>query len=211
MQRMFNVDRWLVIEPGQVLEYPSPRPRLVRIEVNSPDVANLYLLNADQEAFHLARICGRDTVEFVSPGAFSLTAADGALSVYTVDGTSVAHTVDAPQSFTKIVERRKRSPELELIARMMNSNMERRLAQQAEELSAQYERRERERETRRDYEREQRETLDAANRAAVLEAARLSGNAGAEPPPAVHVEDGARPGPAPGGGKGKARGDAPSS
>lgn len=144
MQRIFNVDKWVVIEPGQVLEYPSERPRQVRVEVNSSDVGNLYLINAEGEAFHLARICGRDTVEFISPGKFSLSVADNPISVYTVDGTSGHVTVEAPQSFTTIVERRRRSPEIEAMMRMMQNNVERRLAQQAEELAEQYGRRQRE-------------------------------------------------------------------
>lgn len=148
MQRIFNVDRWVVIEPGQVLEYPSERARLVRVEVNSTDVANLFLLKPDGEAFHLARVCGRDTIEFVSPGRFSLSAADGAISVYTVDGTTGHVTVEGPQSFTTIVERRRRSPEMDAMMRMMQTNVERRLAQQADELTAQFERRERDREAR---------------------------------------------------------------
>lgn len=185
MQRIFNVDRWAVIEPGQVLEYPSERARLVRLEVNSADVANLYLLNEDGEAFHLARVCGRDTVEFVSPGKFSLSVADGACSVYTVDGTSVAHTVEAPVSFTRIVERRRRNPEIEQIAHMMSQNMERRLAQQAGELQAQYERRERVREQRE----ADRIAIQAAAEGRQMEGSSVSGNAAPEPASAGAVAD----------------------
>lgn len=190
MQRIFNVDQWTVIEPGQVLEYPLERPRLVRVEVNSTDAANLFLINQEGEAFHLARVCGRDTVEFVSPGAFSLSAADGAISVYSVDGTSGHRTVDAPQSFTTIVERRRRSPEIDAMMRMMNSNMERRLSQQANELAEQFERRERERQ----------------NRAAIAAAASVQRSAGAESPSAVHVADPEGSATAPAAGKGKNRG-----
>lgn len=143
MQRIFNVDKWTSIEVGQVLEFPVERPRLVRLEVNAPDVALLYLLDASGTAMFLARVCGRDTVEFISPGAFSLSVTDGACSVYTVDGTVGHRTVEAPQSFTTIVERRKRNPELDAMMRMMNQNIERRLAQQADELAEQYGRRQR--------------------------------------------------------------------
>lgn len=189
MQRIFNVDKWVVIEPGKVLEYPNERPRLVRVEVNSADVANLYLVDAGGEAFHLARICGRDTVEFVSPGAFGLTAADGALSVYTVDGTTGHRTVEAPESFTTIVERRRRSPEIDAMMRMMHSNMERRLSQTAQELQEQYERRERERDAK----------------AAQYEAARLQRAAASEPVSAGPVADAEGAADAAAAGKGKKR------
>lgn len=195
MQRIFNVDKWTVIEPGQVLEFPMERPRLVRVEVNSPDAANLYLIDQAGEAFHLARVCGRDTVEFVSPGAFSLSAADGAISVYTVDGTSGHRTVEAPQSFTTIVERRRRNPELEAMMRMVNQNMEKRLAQTAEELRLQYVRREEEAARRR------------AAGAAVAAPASLPGDVGKEPASAGDVGDGQGSGASAKAGKGKRGGD----
>lgn len=149
MQRIFNVENWVVIEPGQVLEYPSDRPRLVRIEVNSAQETALYMLNASSEAFFLALVKGRDTIEFVSPGKFSLSVDGAACSIYTVDGSNIAHTVEAPVSFTRIVERRRRNPELELIAAQMAANMNRLMDQQAQEREAVYARRERERDAAR--------------------------------------------------------------
>lgn len=142
MQRIYNVENWVVIEPGQVLEYPSERPRLVRLEVNSSGESQLYMLNAANEAFFLALVKGRDTIEFVSSGKFSLSVAGTECSVYTVDGSNIAHTVEAPVSFTRIVERRRRNPELEYIAAQMQANMARMLAQQSEEREKVYERRE---------------------------------------------------------------------
>lgn len=199
MQRIFNVTAWTVIEPGQVLEYPLERARLVRLEVNASEDANLFLLDAGGEAYHLARVRGRDTIEFVSPGPFSLSAADGAISVYTVDGTSGHRTVEAPQSFTTIVERRRRSPEIDAMMRVMNSNMERRLAQQADELAKQFERREREREAR---------AIRAAGpeQGAGSSPAGVSGDAAAEPAPELSVEDGGGSGRSAPGAKGKGRG-----
>lgn len=143
MQRIFNVENWVVIEPGQTLEYPSERPRLVRLEVNAAGESSLYMLNAANEAFFLALVKGRDTIEFVSSGKFSLSVDGNACSVYTVDGSNIAHTVEAPVSFTRIVERRRRNPELELIAAQMAANMNRILEQQSAEREAEYRRRER--------------------------------------------------------------------
>lgn len=148
MQRIFNVEQWVVIEPGQVLEFPAERPRLVRMEVNAAVESQLYLLNEKQEAFFLALVKGRDTIEFLSTGAFSISVAEGACSVYTVDGSSNYHTVEAPKSFTRIVERRRRNPELEIIAAQMAANMKRMLEQQSNEREAVYERRERAREAK---------------------------------------------------------------
>lgn len=149
MQRIFNVDKWTVVEPGHRLDFPGERARQVRLECNSQDVSNLYLIDAEGEVFFLARVCGRDTIEFVSGGKFSISVADGPCSIYTVDGTTCGYTVEAPESFTRIVERRVRNPEQEYMMNMMMRNMEKRLASQAGELREQYDRREREREARR--------------------------------------------------------------
>lgn len=173
MQRIFNVDRWVVIEPGQILDYPSERPRLVRVEVNSPGPACLYLIDANQESYFLAKVDGRDTIEFISPGAFGLTVDSGVCSVYTVDGTSAAHVVEAPVSFTKIVERRRRNPELEYIAAQMSANMQRMLEAQSAEREAVYQRRERERDDR--------------AKAAIAAAKSLSSDDGAKSEPAGAV------------------------
>lgn len=148
MQKIYNVENWVVIEPGQVLEYPADRPRLVRLEVNAAAESQLYMLNASNEAFFLALVKGRDTIEFVSSGKFSLSVAENACSVYTVDGSNISHTVEAPVSFTRIVERRRRNPELEIIAAQMAANMNRIIEQQANEREAEYARRERAREQR---------------------------------------------------------------
>lgn len=174
MQKIYNVENWVVIEPGQVLEYPADRPRLVRLEVNAAAESQLYMLNASNEAFFLALVKGRDTIEFVSSGKFSLSVAENACSVYTVDGSNISHTVEAPVSFTRIVERRRRNPELEIIAAQMAANMNRIIEQQANEREAEYARRDRARQHQ------------AAREA---QAARLAGSVEKEPEQAGTDED----------------------
>lgn len=143
MQRIFNVNKWVTLSSKKALEFSSKRPRVVRLEVNSPGESFLYvtMLGEDEDHF-LARVVGRDTVEFYSSGAFTLSVEEGECNVYTVDGSDVSHVNLAPKVFTRLAERRKRNPELEYIAHTMQINLERRLAKQANELRAEFERRE---------------------------------------------------------------------
>lgn len=145
MQRIFNVDKWATLEVGKSIGFPSHRPRVVRLETNSRDEVALYLATDDDEIRFLALVKGRETVEFVSPGKFALLCEGGSVNLYTADGDDISFVNLAPVIFTKIAERRKRSPELEYIAAMMQANLNRRMEQQRNELEALFERRERER------------------------------------------------------------------
>lgn len=192
MQRIFNVENWLVIEPGQILEFPHDRPRLVRLEVNSANESHLYVLNEASEAFFLALVKGRDTIEFVSSGKFSLSVAENECSVYTVDGSNISHTVEAPVSFTRIVERKRRNPELELIAAQMAQNMNRIMEQQAAEREAVYRHRE-----------AVREENYRAREAAAREAAAKAPKGGSKEEPEPAGSNGDKEGDKPSGGKSK--------
>lgn len=144
MLRMFNLNKWSRLEEGEGMQFHNPRPRQVRLDVNSPDRAVLYVLQKhperDTSVDFLCKVDGREVVEFTSSGAFELTCEGGPVMVYTVDGEDISFGNLAPVIFTKIAERRKRSPELEYIAAMMSRNMERRLAQQADEFRGLFER-----------------------------------------------------------------------
>lgn len=140
MQRVFNLDKWQEIPEGKAIRFNAEQPRVVRIDVNAPDAVRLYLINAANEPHFLARVQGRDVIEFFSSGAFSL-ASDGQCYIYSVDGDVWTYNDPAPEIFTRIRERRGRNPELEYIVARMQQNMERRLAQQSHEIAAALERR----------------------------------------------------------------------
>jgi len=143
MQRMYNLDKWSTLSGGDGLVFVNPKPRTVRLEVKSIEKSPLFVVEPDTGLVHfLALVEGRDTLEFSSNGAFQLTTQEGhVVDVYTADGDDVSMKVVDPQSFTKVVERRARNPELEIIASTMMRNMERRFEQQAYELEAMYARR----------------------------------------------------------------------
>lgn len=142
MKRMFNLDKWTLLPEGKAMSFDLDRPRLVRIDVNPTGPVNLYVLTGDDTRF-LARVVERDVLEFTVDGAFGLVADGDPVAIYTVDGQSWNFVDPAPEVFTRIHERRARNPELELIVAKMQQNMERRLAQQFDDVTAASERRER--------------------------------------------------------------------
>lgn len=141
MQRVFNVDKWFNLEQGKQIEFPSTRPRRIRLEVNSPGHCQLYAVQEDGDLVFLALFSGRDTIEFVTEGKVGLLADGADCWLYTADGDDVSSIVEAPVSFTRVMQRRQRNPELERIAAEMRFNTERRLEKQADELAALFERR----------------------------------------------------------------------
>lgn len=133
MQKMFNLTKWRGIEEGEVITFADTRPRTVRLEVNAPTEVQLFIGSGDADMDFLALVKGRDVIEFSAEGAFSLTVDGGMCNIYTADGDDISvHAVD-PVSFTRIVERRQRNPELEHMMMVMQINVEKRLAQQAED------------------------------------------------------------------------------
>lgn len=145
MQRIFNVDKWRSLPEGGAVTFANSRPRMVRLEVNTPGEAQLWIASeGDPNPVLLGRVLGRDTLEFFPPaGPFDLMVSGSDAFFYTSDGMDVSHTAEAPVIFTKVKERRAMSPEFRRMAELMNANLNRRLQQQAHDLDRLFEERER--------------------------------------------------------------------
>lgn len=133
MQRIYNLDKWALLEEGKRLSYVNSRPRKVVVEVNAPSEVLLYLVEDGKPRF-LALVKGRDTVEFYPDGAFDLTCEGGAVYVYTADGDDVSMEALDERTFTRIVERRPRNLELELMQRAAAENTRRLLEAQRQDM-----------------------------------------------------------------------------
>lgn len=145
-QRLFDVNKWTLLEEGKVLRYPSAKPREVKLEVNAPGDSELSYVSDSGEVKFLALVRGRDRVEFHTDGRFGLTVQGNDCYIYTVDGIDISTTILDPVIFTRIVERRARNPEFVAMELRMMQNIQRRLDSQKHELVGYYERRERYRE-----------------------------------------------------------------
>ena len=132
VQKIKDLSKWFVLEAGSKLDLPNDKPRMIRLEVNTPYKARLDLIDGDGVPKFLAQVEGRDTIEFEAPGACSIASDAPELYLYSSEGEVVHSVVEAPESFTRIMQgRRTRNPEIEALVHTMNRNFERQLAKQA--------------------------------------------------------------------------------
>ncbi|QCS37305.1 hypothetical protein [Tortoise microvirus 82] len=142
MQRVFNIDKWTLVEEGQSLGFLNDKPRNVRLEVNSPSEVELwYACQVSGEVHFLALVKGRDVVSFGSTGPFEITVKNGFVMIATNDGDDVSMKPTAEKAFVKVMERRARDPHLERMMQLMEVNMRRNQEQQAYELERLFARR----------------------------------------------------------------------
>lgn len=135
MQKIYNLDKWFELKEGDALSMKAARARTVRIDVNSPAEVALYIRVGDEVLF-LALVKGRDTIEFSSPGGeeFALLCEGASCYVHSNDGQAVHNVAPDAVSFTKIIERKPRNHDYEVMQFEMRRNMTRMMEQQAGEL-----------------------------------------------------------------------------
>lgn len=130
MQKMYNLSKWSKLEEGEIMTFSDTRQRTVRLEVNSGSEVQLFLGYEGQDMEFFALVKGRDVIEFSAEDAFSITADGGPVAIYTADGDDWSVAAVDPLSFTRIVERRIRNPDMDRMMFEMQINMEKRFAQQ---------------------------------------------------------------------------------
>ena len=143
--KLNSLARWSRLSPSDAIVFEASEvgERRVRIKLNLEAVTAFFIGDEHGENFLCTVGPGLETVEFY---------ATGAVKVYAEAGSGVVHYQDPdleptfveiadPVIFTRIANRRTRNPELEEMMFRMNQNVERRMAQQADEIAAFYERR----------------------------------------------------------------------
>lgn len=138
MQRILSVYDWQHLPAGSQFSVSSDieHQRSVRLRVNAPFPMALFINQAEfEQPILLAHVVGLDEIQFEILGDYQVMADGGDVYFDTLDGTKpFVESVDN-ESFTQIVERRVRNPELELIERRMQENMERRMGMLAYEIA----------------------------------------------------------------------------
>lgn len=143
MQRIQNMASWQKVEDGKALNMLGGAMRRVRLDVNAPDAVRLWFVNGNGEMTFLARVVGRDVLEFVgSSEDFAIIVEGGECWFQSIDGEKLAFAIPDAVTMTRLIERRPRNHEMELMMFMQNQNLERRLAAQRDELAALWDRRE---------------------------------------------------------------------
>lgn len=143
MVRVHNVTKWRRLGKGEELEIPPGEgPRRVRLELNAPAKTKVYLVREKEEPVFLTVFEGYQVIEFSSPPELCRLQCVAPENVwfFTAEGDQIAVPRPATPSFVRVANRRARNPELEKMMYIMNQNVERRLAAQADEFAAALER-----------------------------------------------------------------------
>lgn len=138
--KLNSLARWTKLAPdtGVVFAGKERAERRVRLNLNLEAVTTLMIGIGKEEQFLCTAGPGLETIEFCVAGTFKVYAEKGSgIVMYQSADLEPTHTeVIDPVIFTRIAQRRHRNPELEEIMYRMQSNMDRRLAQQADENAA---------------------------------------------------------------------------
>lgn len=129
MRMLKDINKLRLVKAGDALSLVDGEfPRDVRLELNTERPTRLGLLLEDKSERFLAVVEGRDTVVFTIEGPCEVwPSSDGEVWWYTVEMEAAAIVSNA-ETYTKIAERRARNPDLELVARRMQQNADRRMA-----------------------------------------------------------------------------------
>lgn len=132
MQRIFNWDDWNTLVDGGEADFDGTHERRVVLEVNAEDKVRLYV--EEEGTWHfLALVEGRDEVHFAVGGGFALRCEGGTAHFKTAETADWSVEPVDDTTFTTLMERRIRNPDLELMMYQANLNVERRIAEQREE------------------------------------------------------------------------------
>ena len=133
MQRLHNIDKWIFAEGKVAINFELTDPRKVRLDVNVPGEVGLTYCDSNGLEVFLGLVRGRDVVEFTTTGEFAIIP-DGPMWYYTIDGVDASFSIPDAVTLTRIAERRARNLEFEMMQYEMNRNLERRLAEQRDQL-----------------------------------------------------------------------------
>lgn len=130
MQRILNLYDWrhLPVDNAASIVTDIEHARAVKIKVNAPAPMALFIAQDDiEDELFLAHVVGLDEIEVHLQGSFKLIARGGDVWYDTLDGQNPAVEPFDPTSFTSIVERRERNPELEMMEYVMMQNYQKRM------------------------------------------------------------------------------------
>lgn len=118
--RLLDVNKWQRLEAGKGLSLPSDKTRVIRLEVNAPAPARLDAVQGDNVTF-LAVVEGYEIIEFAAEGDV-LVSIDSIDDVwfYTDDGDLIGFDNPHAESFTSIMNRQSRNPEIERMMFMID-------------------------------------------------------------------------------------------
>lgn len=132
--RIFDLGRWQQAAVGVPLVVGGGVSQQVRIEVNTPVATRFDVVVGDRVVF-LAVVEGLETLDFHCEGPAELVASTDEPWFYAINGDGVG-VPDDGRAFVKLMQRKVRNPELELMMYKLEQNAKRREAKQADEIAA---------------------------------------------------------------------------
>lgn len=130
MIKLNSVARWRYLATDSAVELSGGEDeRLIRLYVNSPGRARLYLLDESDEPRFLAAPNGCEEVEFYASGVVRVGTPDKDVWFHTAELEPTYTIIENAESYTGPMNRATRNPEIELMNLIAEQNMQRRLAE----------------------------------------------------------------------------------
>lgn len=137
--KLKNLQRFKLVQPGDVIHLENPRPRVVKIEFNVETDTRLDIIYGDGKGKPLdptfmcvIRPDGPQIVEFHAEGECQvLASSEGEVWWATDDGDTINHQITT-ESFTDIYQDMDVTPQMEIVAYKEALRREQRLREQAE-------------------------------------------------------------------------------
>lgn len=140
MLKIGELARWHDLPKGDVMTLAGDRPRTIRLNVNSPGLARLYLVDKDGDIQRFLATADRlDVVQFFADGVVRIATPDADVAIYSAENEPTFSVIENAETFTKIANRAARNPDLEYLMHMQQVNLERRMAQLDRDMQAKLE------------------------------------------------------------------------
>lgn len=144
MINLNDIVNWRPLKDGEQIKFHSDRPRPVTLDFNTSGPAKLFILLMNKEhpvlePQFLATVNGRETVKFVTPGAYGIAYSaepDVQVFILTSDGAEVHRENIEDEVYTTLYDPGLRDPDHERLIQQINAKVQRRL----DMMEAQYER-----------------------------------------------------------------------
>lgn len=133
MYDLADLSKWRRLNDAGI-EFGNDKPRKVRLELLAAEPTRLGVIAKGLPQFkggmHIGTILGYEVISFQIDGPFKLVADGEGCFVWTpeLEGM-IAHTIPDAVTFTTMMNRRERNPQLELMMHKLNANVERRMRQ----------------------------------------------------------------------------------
>lgn len=128
MIKLNSLSRWRPLRPGDWIDLAGAEERVIRLYVNSPGRALLYIDPDGDEPRFLAAPEGCEEVEFSASGVVRIGTSSQDVWVHTAELETTWTVFENAESYTGPMNRAARNPEVEMMMLLAQQNIDRRMA-----------------------------------------------------------------------------------